>query len=84
MRVLIPYQQGSLFRLILGANTENCMRLNPLSAGKSVQTWTEHGIKSGGTASAITLCERNNIPVFNLGVDDPQITLDALNAYFGF
>ena len=46
--------------------------------------WTEHGIKSGGTASAITLCERNNIPVFNLGVDDPQITLDALNAYFGF
>ena len=46
--------------------------------------WTEHGIKSGGTASAITLCERNNIPVFNLGQPNAQNVLDALNNYFGY
>lgn len=46
--------------------------------------WTEHGIKSGGTASAITLCERNNIPVFNLGEPNAQDVLDALNNYFGY
>lgn len=46
--------------------------------------WTEHGIKSGGTASAITLCERNNIPVFNLGEPNAQNVLDVLNNYFGY
>lgn len=46
--------------------------------------WTENGIKSGGTASAITLCERNNIPVFNLGNPNTRAVLDALNNYFGY
>ena len=38
--------------------------------------WTEGGIKSGGTASAITLSERNNIPVFNFGGDRKLVTDD--------
>ncbi len=29
--------------------------------------WTENGEKKGGTATAITLAENNDIPVFNLG-----------------
>ena len=36
--------------------------------------WTEGGIKSGGTRSAIELCERNSIPVFNFGGDRDLIT----------
>lgn len=38
--------------------------------------WTENGVKSGGTASNITLCEKNNIPVFNLGGDPQKVLLD--------
>lgn len=42
--------------------------------------WTEHGIKSGGTASAITLSENNSIPVFNLGSPNrEQVLLDFKN-----
>ena len=44
--------------------------------------WTEHGIKSGGTASAITLCERNNIPVFNLGSPNKNAMLEQLGNFF--
>lgn len=38
--------------------------------------WTEGGIKKGGTASAITLCENNGIPVFNIGGDTNQVLSD--------
>lgn len=38
--------------------------------------WTEGGIKKGGTRSAITLCEQNNIPVFNIGGDTNQVLSD--------
>lgn len=44
--------------------------------------WTEKGIKSGGTASAITLCERNNIPVFNLGSPNKEALLEQLGDFF--
>ena len=37
-KVLIPYQQGSLFRLISSNKRQRTKGLNPLSAGKSVQT----------------------------------------------
>ncbi len=43
--------------------------------------WTENGIKSGGTASAITLCERNNIPVFNLGRPDQDVVLEEIRQF---
>lgn len=43
--------------------------------------WTENGIKSGGTASAITLCERNNIPVFNLGRPDQDKVLKEIRQF---
>ena len=43
--------------------------------------WTENGIKSGGTASAITLCERNNIPVFNLGRKDQDVVLEEIRQF---
>lgn len=43
--------------------------------------WTENGIKSGGTASAITLCERNNIPVFNLGRQDQDVVLEEIRQF---
>ena len=36
--VLIPYLQGSLFRLFKGGKLPKPKRLNPLSTGKSVQT----------------------------------------------
>lgn len=38
--------------------------------------WTEGGITSGGTRSAIELCERNGIPVFNFGGDRELVTRD--------
>lgn len=44
--------------------------------------WTENGIKSGGTASAITLCERINIPVFNLGSPNKEALLEQLGDFF--
>ena len=36
--VLIPYLQGSLFRLVITNQTQGNLSLNPLSTGKSVQT----------------------------------------------
>ena len=36
--VLIPYLQGSLFRLTTEDDGEDFVGLNPLSTGKSVQT----------------------------------------------
>lgn len=44
--------------------------------------WTENGIKSGGTASAITLCERQGIPVFNLGSPNKEALLEQLGDLF--
>lgn len=44
--------------------------------------WTENGIKSGGTASAITLCERNNIPIFNIGIENKDHVLQLLGDFF--
>lgn len=35
--------------------------------------WTEGGLDIGGTRSAITLCRRNGIPVFNLGGDVNEV-----------
>ena len=43
--------------------------------------WTENGIKSGGTSSAITLCERNGIPVFNLGRPDQDKVLEEIRQF---
>ena len=34
-----------------------------------------------GTASAITLCERNNIPVFNLGRKDQNVVLEEIRQF---
>ena len=45
--VLIPYQQGSLFRRSLGCDLHTGVCLNPLSAGKSVQT--EEKMDADGT-----------------------------------
>ena len=39
--VLIPYQQGGLFRLVRLVNEDNYQCLNPLSAGRSFQTLVE-------------------------------------------
>ncbi len=38
VKVLIPYQQGSLFRRFRFYGCRSCSSLNPLSAGKSFQT----------------------------------------------
>lgn len=35
--------------------------------------WTDNGVIKGGTATAINLALKNNIPVFNLGKDDFQL-----------
>ena len=37
--VLIPYQQGSPFRQLESEIPLSAISLNPLSAGKSFQTW---------------------------------------------
>lgn len=37
--------------------------------------WTDKGLTKGGTATAIRLAERNNIPVFNLGSIDGLLKL---------
>lgn len=44
--------------------------------------WTPNGNKQGGTASAITLCENNNIPVFNLGTPNKESILEDLGNFF--
>lgn len=44
--------------------------------------WTPKGLKKGGTASAITLCENNSIPVFNLGIENKQHILEVLGDFF--
>ena len=45
-RVLIPYQQGGLFRLGVSYKLVSGASLNPLSAGRSFQTARDHGKKA--------------------------------------
>ena len=46
-----------------------------------VITWTPNGNIQGGTATAIKLAIKHNIPVFNLGVEDKDKVLKDIKMF---
>ena len=43
--------------------------------------WTPNGLKKGGTKTAIEIALLNNIPVFNLGIEDKDLVIKEIKEF---
>lgn len=67
-------------RLLHGRNCYQVLGLNLDKPSKVLICWTKNGEKIGGTRTAMVLAENNNIPVFNLAIEqDLKEVLKRLN-----
>ena len=67
-----------------GMHSRNCHQIlgyDLKSPVDCVITWTPNGNIQGGTATAIKLAIKHNIPVFNLGVEDKDKVLNDIKMF---
>lgn len=67
-----------------GMHSRNCHQIlgydlkSPVDA---VVCWTPNGNVQGGTATAIRIAMKNNIPVFNLGRSDKDVVIQEIKSF---